>query len=197
MKSYNEMAENALNRIKERKKESNKKNKLILKITVPVLSLCLIFAIALAVNIGTIFKDDKALTAENAKDNTSTYDEILPNSESSENIPINSTSSKKEDSSKKSASSKSALNFKGETSSKSGENDKLGFIIADGKTYTQVQNVNTEKYTPKDFLGMAKDFDGFYKNGEINGKVYTVEENLNLLIICLDNGGKVLLEAEN
>lgn len=65
MKNYNEMAESALNRIKEHQIKTKKRNKILLRTLTPAISLCIALAVAFGVWQGGVF-DKKINTAEDA-----------------------------------------------------------------------------------------------------------------------------------
>lgn len=85
-------------------------------------------------------------------------------------------------------------------SSDSHLNDSLGWVVINGEIF--VQGVAENKtYTPDKYIGDARDFDGFYKDGDgsdsaISAEMYTVKESEDVIIIKLGNGGSVTLVKE-
>ena len=75
--------------------------------------------------------------------------------------------------------------------------DMLGMVIIDNTTYIQFIS-DTESYTPDICLGLAIDFEGTYKTHltDISGKLYTVKESKDILLVKLGNGGVVTLIKE-
>ncbi len=78
--------------------------------------------------------------------------------------------------------------------------DTLGLIIYNGTKY--IQNVNIDPYTvtPDKVLGLAHEFEGYYMemydgNDILSGTVLSVKNNTDLLLIKLNNGGQIVLEA--
>lgn len=80
--------------------------------------------------------------------------------------------------------------------------DSLGWIVYDGRIYLQIndiENIQLNKY-----LGYASEFQGFYQqqqlesqhpSNKVDGKLYSVLDNPDLIFVKLDNGGSVLLSA--
>ena len=77
--------------------------------------------------------------------------------------------------------------------------DRLGVIIIDGTEYHETGWGNPEGYTKKDCLGLASEFDGNYKSGDMayDGEVYTVNETDDILLLYTDNDGIVVLKDAN
>jgi hypothetical protein len=76
------------------------------------------------------------------------------------------------------------------------EDDILGWIVIENKIYIQVSTKIDYKESDEDtYLGRASSFTGCYQNEDAcDGDVYAVYDNLNIVYIKLDNGGKVTLE---
>lgn len=72
--------------------------------------------------------------------------------------------------------------------------DFLGVVIFEGKTYVQT-TTDEKSYTPDVCLGEASDFEGTYKTHltDVKGKVYTVKESKDILIVKIKNGSVVTL----
>ncbi len=80
--------------------------------------------------------------------------------------------------------------------------DSLGWIVYEGRIYLQIgdiSNIQLNKY-----LGCASEFQGCYKkqvlesqnpSNRVDGELYSVLDNPNLIFVKLDNGGSVLLSA--
>ncbi len=75
-----------------------------------------------------------------------------------------------------------------------GECEVLGVVIVEGKTYVQT-TTDKKSYTPDVYLGEASDFEGTYKTQltDVKGKVYTVKESKDILIVKIKNGSVVTL----
>lgn len=74
--------------------------------------------------------------------------------------------------------------------------DMLGMLVVEDTTYMQCFK-DPSAYTKKACIGLASDFEGTYQkytDDLVDGKVYTVEESDEILIIELDNDGTVLLK---
>ena len=79
------------------------------------------------------------------------------------------------------------------------DDDVLGMIVLDGEKYLQfATGTEAEAYTLDVCLGSAEDFEGTYQTylKDAAAKVYTVEEDTDILIIKLGNGGTVALRKE-
>lgn len=83
--------------------------------------------------------------------------------------------------------------------------DSLGWIVYDGKIYVQNWNIDNESLDKQkdnielsESLGYASDFIGFYQDGkdQVDGYVYMVTDNPEILCIKLNNGGTVWLGIE-
>lgn len=74
--------------------------------------------------------------------------------------------------------------------------DKIGIIVVGGEKYIQVGTGADHGYTLAEKLGTASSFEGTYKSGDlyVDGDVYSVYEDENVLVIVLNNGGEVILE---
>ena len=74
--------------------------------------------------------------------------------------------------------------------------DLIGVLVIDGITYVQCA-VAENAYTPDEYLGFAHDYEGTYyqKTEDVIGQVYTTNEDPNVLIVQLSNGGTVALIA--
>lgn len=80
--------------------------------------------------------------------------------------------------------------------------DSLGWIVFEGRIYLQIgdiPNIQLDKY-----LGCASEFQGFYKkqvlkspnpSNRVDGELYSILDNPDLIFVKLDNGGNVLLSA--
>ncbi len=108
-----------------------------------------------------------------------------------------------------------------ETDKKSEENnisdskdlDLRGMIVYNGRTYEQNEKLSADNFVLDKKIGTGNDFDGTYNirylkkiyaasgyeyrdENFIESEVYTVKNNTDLLCVVLENGGKVLLQAE-
>ena len=77
--------------------------------------------------------------------------------------------------------------------------DRTGVIVVDGEKYVQIGSGADHGYTLAEKLGAASSFEGTYNSGDlyvdgVDGDVYRVYENENVLVIVLNNGGEVILE---
>ncbi len=93
--------------------------------------------------------------------------------------------------------------------------DILGLVFYNGKQYVQTFDVSENDVVLDKKIGTGEDFDGTYNSkwcaqkyeetgnicyyGEVNVKseIYTIKDNENLLGVVLDNGGFVILKAQN
>ena len=78
--------------------------------------------------------------------------------------------------------------------------DTIGMVVVDGVVYEQFA-VDTESFTLDTYLGAAHDYEGTYKkyyinNKDVEGKLYTTKEDPEVLIVKLSNGGVVALKKE-
>lgn len=75
--------------------------------------------------------------------------------------------------------------------------DLIGWLVYGDTVYVQVQNEDVSSAKAETYVGHAFDFRGVYQIlREIDGDVYTVLGAPHRLLIELENGGTVLLEAE-
>lgn len=180
MRNYNEMAESALKRIKEHEAATAKRTQMLVRTLIPAISFCVVAVISFGVWQSGIFTDKSSL------------------------ITSESTASNKDKDSDEGMTD-ADYDADGEwwnNQDNTGDSaDKIGSIVYNGTTYVQLYNDNIydeiSKLQTDKYLGNAKSFEGYYKNGDIDGKVYTVKRYSNLLLIYLDNGGEILLKAEN
>jgi hypothetical protein len=75
--------------------------------------------------------------------------------------------------------------------------DSLGWLVVDGKIYVQ-SDAEYRETDADPFLGKASSFTGGYQNeSACDGDVYAICDNSDVIYIKLDNGGTVVLTAEN
>jgi hypothetical protein len=75
--------------------------------------------------------------------------------------------------------------------------DSLGWLVVDGKIYVQ-SDAEYRETDADPFLGKASSFTGGYQNEDAcDGDVYAICDNSDVIYIKLDNGGTVVLTAEN
>jgi hypothetical protein len=77
--------------------------------------------------------------------------------------------------------------------------DSLGWLVVDGKIYVQ-SNAEYRETDADSFLGKASSFTGNYQDEdgcECEGDVYASCDNSDVIYIKLDNGGTVVLTAED
>lgn len=76
--------------------------------------------------------------------------------------------------------------------------DLIGWLVYRDTVYVQVQNEDVSSAKAETYLGSVFDFRGVYQiQRETDGNVYTVSGAPDRLLIELDNGGMVVLEAES
>lgn len=76
--------------------------------------------------------------------------------------------------------------------------DIIGVVILDGVQYTQFDaGLKAEAFTLDTYLGPVSDYEGTYQHiSGVTGKLYTVVEDENILVVKLSNGGTVALVAD-
>lgn len=180
MKSYNEMAKSALLRIEKENKIILKRKKALKRTLIPALSLCLAVAVSFAV------KDvwDNKSGVEIEKEEYVLYE--YENATGTVNQDVGNT-----------ANGNSA---KPDNSNGNPQTNVQGSyiwpfdVIYDGKTYIQAENKKASDYETETLLGDAKDFSSYCKVANMNGKLYTVKDNSDLLIVELEDGKRFLFK---
>lgn len=81
--------------------------------------------------------------------------------------------------------------------------DSLGWIVYGEKIYLQI-DIDISTINPNKYLGCASEFQGFYRkqqlesqnlSNKIDGELYSVLDNPDLIFVKLDNGGIVILSS--
>lgn len=81
--------------------------------------------------------------------------------------------------------------------------DSLGWIVYGEKIYLQI-DIDISTLNPNKYLGCASEFQGFYRkqqlesqnpSNKIDGELYSVLDNPDLILVKLDNGGIVILSS--
>ena len=193
MKTYNETINTVFERIDDYKLKRLRKKKIIMRVAIPALSMCLAVAVGVFAFKGDIFKSNPLETLEDStvigdKDYIEP-DEIDGNwyGEGQETPPENSgnNTSNSED-----TVGKGPNGIVGDNDTV----DVLGTVVVDGIQYMQMF-VDAELFTLDKYLGDAREFDGTYKThiNDITAELYTVKESDNVLVVKLGNGGTVVL----
>lgn len=179
MKSCNEMTESVFARIGEYENAKRKKKKLAIKTAAYAFCLCIAAGVVFTVhNIG---KSKRAFTTE-----------IINSKPRKDSAAETAVSGGTNDSNSESAESNNSDRTTG---------DSLGYVVIDGVTY--IQNFADDgTYTPDRYIGDARNFEGFYRDGagsdsSISAEMYTVNERDDVIIIKLGNGGSVTLVKSN
>lgn len=80
--------------------------------------------------------------------------------------------------------------------------DCLGWIVYGNRIYIQDTSIDTVDFENNigsielsECLGHATDFKGFYADATLDGDLYMVANNSDILVLKLDNGGTVWLRA--
>ncbi|MBR6501816.1 MAG: hypothetical protein IKT42_00060 [Clostridia bacterium] len=193
MKNYNETINTVFERIGDYKLKRLRKKKIIMRVAIPALSMCLAVAVGIFAFKGDIFKSNPLETLE---DSTviGEKDYIEPEGiegnwygEGQETPPENSgnNTSNSED-----TVGKGSNGIVGDNDTA----DVLGTVVVDGIQYMQMF-VDAELFTADKYLGDAREFDGTYKShiNDITAELYTVKESNNVLVVKLGNGGTVVL----
>ena len=184
MKSYNEMAKNALQRIDEENKIIFKRKKAIKRTLIPTHCLCL--AVAVSFGVKGFLENNRGVEIE---ENYILYEGIVENAIGTVDQDTGNTAN---------GNSARPNNQNGNPQSTfqthSGSIIWVFDVIYDGKTYIQVDNVTTSDYETDTLLGDAKDLSSYCKVTNLNGKVYSVKDNSDLLIVELEDGKRFLLK---
>ncbi len=197
MKSYNEMAQNALKRIDEENKAKAKRNKRLKRTLIPTLSLCLAAVIGISVMGGFGIKVAPEIEIEESLEyqyegaidtNGNTAGKLTGNKGE---VAVGG-SAKPDNSNGSPAPQSSAPQDAGDVT-----DDpciRVVDIIYNGKTYIQIECSDMSEYEKENHIGSTTDFNGYYKDKKTKGKVFTVKDNFELLIIELDGGQMILLK---
>ncbi len=195
MKSYNEMAKSALLRIEEENKIILKRKK-ALKITlIPALSLCLAIAVSFAV------KDvwDNKSGVEIGEEEYVLYEYENATDTDGNNMTGIKTETTTGNSAKPDNSNGSP-NVQSSAPKDSGETTvgspciRVVSIMYEGKNYVYYESKDMTIYEKDKLLGGVSTFIGYYKPEYIDGKVYSVKNSSEFLIIEIDDSQKILLK---
>ena len=168
MKTYNETINTVFERIDDYKLKRLRKKKIIMRVAIPALSMCLAVAVGVFAFKGDIFKSNPLETLE---DSTviGEKDYIEPNDVDSDDNNTSTTIG--------------------------APADMLGSVQVGEITYLQC-SIDDTLFTADKCLGDAKDFEGYYKefsDDDISTELYTVKESPNVMMVKLSNGGTVIL----
>ena len=193
MKNYNETINTVFERIDDYKLKRLRKKKIIMRVAIPALSMCLAVAVGVFAFKGDVFKSNVPATLE---DSTVIGDKdyIEPEGmdgnwygEGQETPPENSgnNTSNSED-----TVGKGPNGIVGDNDIA----DVLGAVIVNKIQYMQY-SIDDTPFTADKYLGDAREFDGTYKShiNDITAELYTVKESNNVLVVKLGNGGTVVL----
>lgn len=189
MKNYKEMANDVIRRIDEYETAHRRKRTMIIHVVTSLCCICLIALLSFELWQNRQVKTKsliplKVLTDMTEKDN---------DHENKENITSLSSSNH--------AISKELQEQIDKLESQS--SDSLGWIVYDERIYLQI-DIDISSITPNKYLGCASEFQGFYQkqqlesqnsSGNVDGELYSVSGNPDLIFVKLDNGGSVLLSA--
>lgn len=192
MKSYNEMAKNALKRIDEENKAIAKKRKILKRTLIPTLSLC----VAAVIGFGVMGGFEKMVEPEIEESYEYLYDGTVDtNGNNMSGIKTEATtgnSAKPGNSNGSPAMQSSAPQDSDETTE--GPCIRVVDITYEGKTYIENYSEDMTLYEKDKLLGSTNDFNGYYRDKKTNGKVYSVKNSSEFLIIEIDDSQKILLK---
>ena len=182
MKSYNEMAKDALRRIDEENKIILKRKKAVKRALIPALCICL--AVAVSFTVKGVLDNKKGVEIE---EEYALYEceNAIGTVDLNTGVATSGNSAKPD-------------NSNGNTQSNVQTSDGACIwafdVVYDGKTYIGAEDKNASDYKAETLLGDAKDFSSYCKAQNINGKVYTVKDSSGLLLVELEDGQRVLLK---
>ena len=192
MKSYNEMAKSALVRIDEENKLLIKRRKTLKRTLIPALSLC----VAAAVCFGVMGGFEKMTEPEIEESYEYLYEGTVDtNGNNMSGIKTEATTGN----SAKPDNSNGSPNVQSSAPKDSGETTeapciRVVDITYEGKTYIENYSEDMTLYEKDKLLGSTHDFNGYYRDKKTNGKVYSVKNSSEFLIIELDDSQKILLK---
>lgn len=192
MKSYNEMAKNALKRIDEENKAIAKKRKILKRTLIPTLSLC----VAAVIGFGVMGGFEKMVEPEIEESYEYLYEGTVDtdgnNMSGIKTEATTGNSAKPDNSNGSPAMQSSAPQDSGETTE--GPCIRVVSIMYEGKNYVYYESKDMTIYEKDKLLGGVSTFIGYYKPEYIDGKVYSVKNSSEFLIIELDGGQEILLK---
>ena len=192
MKSYNEMAKNALKRIDEENKAIVKKRKILKRILIPTLSLC----VAAVVGFGVMDGFEKMTEPEIEESYEYLYEGTV---DTKGNTTGFETTAAVGNTAKPDNSNGGSPNVQSSAPQDSGETTeapciRIVSIMYEGKNYVYYESKDMTIYEKDKLLGGVSTFIGYYKPEYIDGKVYSVKNSSEFLIIELDGDQKILLK---
>lgn len=180
MKDYNAMAESVLSR---RDKYVRERRKQMKKITTAISCFCLCALLGAGAWQSGIFDSNAAVDAG------------IDGSEYGSGAIIQGSANTTEDSSITKGEKDMPAVENSASEKASGSPDAIGWLIWQGKEYTQQSASREEKETLEQYLGAVTGFEGFYKNSGVGGSLYTVKDSSTLLCAKLDNGAYIYLSC--
>ena len=195
MKSYNEMAKSALLRIEEENKNILKRKKALKRTLIPALSLCLAVAVSFAVK--DVWNNKSGVEIEEEEYVLYEYENAIDtdgnNMTGIKTEATTGNSAKPDNSNGSPAMQNSAPQDSGETTVGS-PCIRVVSIMYEGKNFVYYESKDMALYEKDKFLGGVSTFVGYYKPEYIDGKVYSVKNSSEFLLIELDDGKTVLLK---
>lgn len=195
MKSYNEMAKNALKRIDEENKAIAKKRKILKRTLIPTLSLC----VALVIGFGVMGGFENLVEPEIEESYEYLYEGTVDTKGNTTGKLTGFETETAVGNTTKPDNSNGSPNVQSSAPQDSGETTespciRVVDITYEGKTYIENYSEDMTLYEKDKLLGSTKDFNGYYRDKKTNGKVYSVKNSSEFLIIELDGSQKILLK---
>lgn len=187
MKSYNEMAKSALLRIEKENKIILKRKKALKRTLIPALSLCLAVAVSFAVK--DVWDNKSGVEIEEEEYVLYEYE----NATGTDGNNMTGNSAKPDNSNGSPAMQSSAPQDSGETTV-GGPCIRVVSIMYEDKNFVYYESKDMALYEKDKFLGGVSTFVGYCKPEYIDGKVYSVKNSSEFLLIELDDGKTVLLK---
>ncbi|MBQ6569289.1 MAG: hypothetical protein IJL87_03435 [Clostridia bacterium] len=172
MKTYEQMAQDALTRIKDYKAEQTRKRKAAAKIAAPLACLCVLTLLGAAIFGGHLIKPVQ--TAKKAGEEKIVQETTVETA----------------------GDDKDCLPETKEVTAEGAEDicQMLGSVELDGKIYVEI-TADVSVYSKGEYLGKASDYEGYYKSySDVDGELYKSAEDEKILLVFLENGDTVVLK---